>query len=45
MKLTQKEIKERILKWCDKNYLKRKEIKKILHIHLHCYVIGYAAPA
>ena len=43
--MTQKQIKERIISWCKKNEIKEKEIKKILHIHLHCYVIGFAAPA
>jgi hypothetical protein len=43
--MTQKQIKERIISWCKKNEIKEKEIKKILHIHLHCFVVGFAAPA
>ena len=42
--MTQKQIKEKIISWCKKNEIKEREIKKILHIHLHCYVVGFAAP-
>lgn len=42
--MPKKQIKEKIIAWCDKNGIKRKDIKKILHIHLHCYAVGYAAP-
>ena len=43
--MTQTQIKEKIISWCKKNEIKEKEIKKILHIHLHCYVVGFVAPA
>jgi len=42
--MTKKQIKEKIIALCDKNGIPKKDIKQILHIHLHCYVIGYAAP-
>lgn len=42
--MTKKQVKEKIIAWCDKNGIPKKDIKQILHIHLHCYVIGYAAP-
>lgn len=43
--MTKKELKEKIIAWCEKNGVKRKDIKNILHIHIHCYVVGYVAPA